>query len=273
MKNQGSSGKTAPTAKARKETPAAAPAEPAASGSMPSSRRAWVSSATWALAERMRATVSASAAGTPRARYMAASSRCSASGSVASSSRSTCSSRSLQLFLGPDGHQLARGHGKGAGEQAGDARQAYRRGVGGAPGDPEDQRDVGDQAVTRAEDGRPGGVALHIAVAAGPGRPVSHQPGRQHRGRGPAATQGRGSASGHAQSVGPEGQRTAAARNPRQGGAPRDPDRHGSASPPRLATRSKSGGRPSTCHGSGACTACPWADGAVRRRSRRCGGT
>ncbi len=88
-KNHGDNGKIAPTEKETNDTTAACLEEPASSGSIPNSSRAWVSSASSGLAMRIRATVSASSVGTPRARYMAASSLCSPTGSFDSSPRST----------------------------------------------------------------------------------------------------------------------------------------------------------------------------------------
>src|SRR5262249_10095788 len=67
VKNQGNSGRMAPTENPRNELIAARQAEPGASGSTPSSRRAWVSRAKSGLADRMRATVLASSADRPRA--------------------------------------------------------------------------------------------------------------------------------------------------------------------------------------------------------------
>ena len=182
MKNQGSSGRTAPTAKARRTTPAPArPAEPAASGSMPSSRRAWVSRATlgvggedashrlglgWRHATRP-------VHGGQLAPF--------GIGLVGQLLPLDLQLPFVQLLLGPHRHQLSGGHRKRPGQQPGDARQAYRRGVGRRPGHPEDQRHVGDQAVARAEDGGPGGAALDVAVPGGPGGPVSHQPGSSRR--------------------------------------------------------------------------------------------
>ena len=65
VKNQGNRGRMAPTENDRNDETAARQAEPGASGSTPSSRRAWVSRAISGLVDRMRATVSASSAGRP----------------------------------------------------------------------------------------------------------------------------------------------------------------------------------------------------------------
>jgi hypothetical protein len=65
VKNQGNRGKMAPTENARNELMAARQAEPGAAGSMPSSSREWVSRAISGLADRIRATVSASSADRP----------------------------------------------------------------------------------------------------------------------------------------------------------------------------------------------------------------
>ena len=69
-----------------------------------------------------------------------------------------------QLALRGDGGVLTGGHGEGTGgetREAGDARWSAGHGP---TGDTGHQREVGDQAVHGAEDGRPQPAAVHIAV-------------------------------------------------------------------------------------------------------------
>jgi len=106
-----------------------------------------VSSATAGFDIKMRATVSASTAGTPRARYVAASSR-----------RSRLDLVSLdfdlmfdEIVVRLDRDQLAGRHRKGTGEAD---RARIRAGAGNA----EDERDVGDEPVSDAKHRRPCGI-------------------------------------------------------------------------------------------------------------------
>ncbi len=66
MKNQGNRGRIAPAEKATKEEPAARTGEPRASGSMPSSSRAWARSAVSGSTMTPWASWRASSGSTPR---------------------------------------------------------------------------------------------------------------------------------------------------------------------------------------------------------------
>ena len=132
VKNQGSRGSRAPTPKARKDATAAFPAEPEASGSMPSSRRAWVSRATPGVdGEDAGHGVGVLGRHAPGPVH---------GGQLPPLGLGRLGQLLLlhpelplhQLVLGPHRHQLAGGHGKGPGQQAGDPDQADGRGVGGA---------------------------------------------------------------------------------------------------------------------------------------------
>src|SRR5438105_11941915 len=69
-----------------------------------------------------------------------------------------------QLLLRRHGHELARGHGEGAGDKTGEPGEPDDAGGGTGAGHPEDERDVGEQAVADSEDGSPRGAPLDIAV-------------------------------------------------------------------------------------------------------------
>jgi hypothetical protein len=58
-----------------------------------------------------------------------------------------------QLVLGPDRDELPGSHGEGTGQKSGHTGQPHGRRCGTGPGNPENERHVGDQAVARSEDG------------------------------------------------------------------------------------------------------------------------
>ena len=67
---------------------------------------------------------------------------------------------------------LAGGHGEGPGHQAGQPGEADERPAGMGPGHPEDERDVGDQAVADPEDGGPQAAGVEVAMVVVEGVPA-----------------------------------------------------------------------------------------------------
>ena len=88
---------------------------------------------------RMRATVSASLAGTPRARYMPASSRRSPTGSWDNSSSFNVDFVSHQVVVGPHRNEFPRGHRESPGKQARYSGYSYGSGAGTRTGNSEDE--------------------------------------------------------------------------------------------------------------------------------------
>ena len=69
-----------------------------------------------------------------------------------------------QLLLRRHGDELASGHREGAGDEAGEPGEPDDAGGGAGTGHPEDERDVGEQAVADAEHGRPRSASLDVAM-------------------------------------------------------------------------------------------------------------